>query len=100
MKKCCVECEYNDSCTNNKNNYENCPPFCAENHMTTDKAPAPIGITLTDWEVSFVRYLLDVCFLDIIREDTEIDSMLWVYNAMQLYKKVGGLDQYSDYKGD
>lgn len=99
-KKCCVECNYKDSCKNDKDTYEYCPLFCTENPIRTDKAPAPIGITLTDWEVGFVRYLLDVCFLETIREDTEIDSLLWVYNAMQLYKKVGGLDQYSDYEGD
>lgn len=89
MDKCCAEFNYKDSCKNN-----------TENLMRTDKAPAPIGITLTDWEVDFVRSLLDDCFLEMIREDTEIDSMLWVYNAMQLYKKVGGLDQYDDYEGD
>lgn len=89
MDKCCVEFNYKDSCKNN-----------TENLMRTDKAPAPMGITLTDWEVDFVRSLLDDCFLEMIREDTEIDSMLWVYNAMQLYKKVGGLDQYDDYEGD
>ena len=100
MKKCCVECNYKDSCKNDKDTYEYCPPFCTENLMRTDKAPAPIGTTLTDWEVGFVRSLLDDCFLKMIREDTEIDSMLWVYNAMQLYKKVGGLDQYDDYEGD
>ena len=100
MKKYCVECNYKDSCKNDIDTYEYCPHFCTENLMSTDKALAPIGITLTDWEVGFVRSLLDDCFLEMIREDTEIDSMLWVYNAMQLYKKVGGLDQYDDYEGD
>lgn len=89
MKKCCFEYNYKDNYKNN-----------TENLMRTDKAPAPIGIILTDWEVGFVRSLLDDCFLEMIREDTEIDSMLWVYNVMQLYKKVGGLDQYDDYEGD
>lgn len=100
MKKCCVEYNYKDSCKNDKDTYEYCPHFCTENLMRTDKAPTPVGITLTDWEVDFVRSLLDDCFLEMIREDTEIDSLLWVYNAMQLYKKVGGLDQYDDYEGD
>ena len=100
MKNYCVECNYKDSCKIDKDTYEYCPSFCTENPMSTDKALAPPKIILTDWEVGFVRYLLDVCFLETIREDTEIDSLLWVYNAMQLYKKVGGLDQYGDYKGD
>lgn len=90
MKKCCIDCDYKDSCENNKDNYKDCPTFCTEHS----------DVTLTDWEVEFVRQLLDDCFLQMIREDEDIDSMLWVYKAMQLYKKVGGLKQYSDYEGD
>lgn len=93
MKKCCVGCGYKDSCKNNKDNYKDCPTFCLEYVNEPD-------VTLTDWEVEFVRQFLDDYFLQMIREDENIDSMLWVYRAMQLYKKVGGLKQYSDYEGD
>lgn len=55
---------------------------------------------LTKGEQNVVRDLLENYFLRFIREDEDIDSMLYVYNAMNLFKRLGGLNMYSDYKED
>lgn len=45
----------------------------------------------------FIRYY----FLQSIRNDEEVDSLLYIYNVLKVYDKLGGLkEDYNDYETD
>ena len=54
-------------------------------------------ITLTDSEATSLIEFIDANIFDNIRNDIDIDSTLWLYNILNVYKKCGGLNQFSDY---
>lgn len=55
-------------------------------------------IQITDGEASSLRDFIEFYFLDSIRADEEVDSLLYVHNILNIYKKCGGLNSYADYK--
>lgn len=55
-------------------------------------------ITLTDSEATALIEFIDANIFDNIRNDIDIDSTLWLYNILNVYKKCGGLNQFSDYE--
>ncbi len=57
-------------------------------------------IRLTDSEVSSLIEFIECYFVDSIRKDDDVDSLLYIYNITNFYRKIGGFDQFSDYKGD
>lgn len=45
----------------------------------------------------FIRYY----FVQSIRDDEEVDSLLYIYNVLKVYDKLGGLEEdYDDYETD
>ena len=54
------------------------------------------GVNLTKREAYALADIIDMNLFDIIRKDTEIDSMEWLYNVLSAY---GKLSQYSGYRG-
>lgn len=45
----------------------------------------------------FIRYY----FVQSIRDDEEVDSLLYIYNVLKVYDKLGGLEEeYGDYEPD
>lgn len=45
----------------------------------------------------FIRYY----FVQSIRNDEEVDSLLYIYNILKVYDKLGGLkEDYDDYETD
>lgn len=56
--------------------------------------------TITENEASSLRDFIGYYFIQSIRDDEEVDSLLYVYNILSIYKKLGGLEEYSDYEPD
>lgn len=45
----------------------------------------------------FIRYY----FVQSIRDDEEVDSLLYLYNVLKVYERLGGLEEdYDDYEPD
>lgn len=55
-------------------------------------------IEITSSEATSLRDFIEFNLLDVIRNDTDIDSLLWVYNILNVYRKCGGLKEYDDYE--
>lgn len=55
-------------------------------------------IQITDNEASSLRDFIEFNFIQSIRDDVDVDSLLYVYNILNIYKKCGGLNSYADYK--
>jgi hypothetical protein len=53
-------------------------------------------VELTASEASSLCDYLDSYFILNIRNDTDMDSMLWLDNMMAIWRKCGGRKQYSD----
>ena len=53
-------------------------------------------VELTDSEASSLLDFLDLGFIQYIKEDTDVDSMLWLDNMMSIWRKCGGRKQYAD----
>ena len=47
-------------------------------------------IIITKEEAESLTEFIELYLLTAIREDTEIDSLGWVYNILNVYKKCGG----------
>ena len=56
-------------------------------------------IKITSNEATSLRDFIEFNLIDAIRNDVEIDSLLWVYNILNVYRKCGGLKEYDDYEG-
>ena len=56
-------------------------------------------VKITSNEATSLRDFIEFNFLDAIRNDVEVDSLLWVYNILNVYRKCGGLKEYDDYEG-
>lgn len=55
-------------------------------------------IEITNSEATSLRDFIDFNLIDVIRNDEDIDSLLWVYNILNVYMKCGGLKEYDDYE--
>ena len=53
-------------------------------------------IELTDSEAASLLDFIDIHLIDDIRNDTDIDSMLWLDNLMSIWRKCGGRKEYAD----
>lgn len=57
-------------------------------------------IQITDSECSSLKEYIEYNFIDSIRRDEEVNSLLYIYNILNIYKKLGGLEEFSDYEPD
>lgn len=53
-------------------------------------------VELTSSEASSLLDYLDTFFIISIKDNPDIDSMLWLDNMMSIWRKCGGREQYSD----
>jgi len=53
-------------------------------------------IEITESEASSLLELLDLGFIQYIKNDADIDSMLWIDNIMSVWRKCGGRKQWGD----
>lgn len=57
-------------------------------------------VELTESEASSLCDYLELHFIQNVRDDTDIDSMLWLDNMMSIWRKCGGRKQYADGEGE
>lgn len=57
-------------------------------------------IQISDGEGTSLKDFIEYHLLDSIRNDPEIDSLLYVWNILNVYRKLGGLEEFSDYEPD
>lgn len=57
-------------------------------------------VELTENEVKSIQDFIELYLFDAIRTDTDIDSPLWLYNILNVYKKCGGFEQFADWRED
>lgn len=55
---------------------------------------------ITKNEASSLKDFIEYSFLDSIRKDTEVDSLLYVYNILKIFERIGGFDMFADYEPD
>ncbi len=53
---------------------------------------------ITENEASSLQDFIEFYFLDSIRNDTDVDSLLYVYNILKVYERIGGFNQFADYE--
>ena len=53
-------------------------------------------VELTASEAESLADYLDTFFIQNIRDNIDIDSMLWLDNIMSIWRKCGGRKQYGD----
>lgn len=53
-------------------------------------------VELTASEAESLADYLDTFFIQNIRDNPDIDSMLWLDNIMSIWRKCGGRKQYGD----
>ena len=53
-------------------------------------------VEITDNEASSLLDFLDTGFIQYIKDDTDVDSMLWLDNMMSIWRKCGGRNRFSD----
>lgn len=58
------------------------------------------GIYINENEATSLKEYIEYNFIQSIRDDEEVDSLLYVYNILNVYEKLGGFDDYADYEPD
>ena len=53
-------------------------------------------IEITEGEAESLLNYLDVFFIQNVKDDPNLDSMLWMDNMMSIWRKCGGRKQYAD----
>ena len=53
-------------------------------------------VELTESEAESLRDYLESFFIQNIKDDPDIDSMLWMDNMLSIWRKCGGREQYTD----
>ena len=53
---------------------------------------------INESEASSLKDFIEYYFIESIRNDKEVDSLLYIYNIMSVYERIGGLKQFSDYE--
>lgn len=58
-------------------------------------------INITKSEADSLKDFIRYYFIQSIRNDEEVDSLLYIYNVLNVYDKLGGLkEDYDDYETD
>ena len=57
-------------------------------------------VELTESEASSLRDYIEFSLITYIREDTDVDSMLWLDNMVTIWRKCGGRAGYAEGKED
>ena len=55
-------------------------------------------IEITENEASSLKDYIEFNFLDSIRNDPDTDSLLYVWNILRIYDRLGGFESFSDYE--
>lgn len=58
------------------------------------------GIYINENEASSLKEYIEYNFIQSIRDDEEIDSLLYIYNILNIYERIGGFDSFADYEPD
>ena len=53
-------------------------------------------VELTNGEAESLLDYLELNFINCIKDNPDIDSMLWLDNMMSIWRKCGGRSQYGD----
>lgn len=53
---------------------------------------------ITKSEASSIKDFIEYYFLDSVKKDDEVDSLLYVYNILNVYERLGGFEAYADYE--
>ena len=53
-------------------------------------------VELTESEAESLRDYLELFFIQNVKDDPDVDSMLWMDNMMSIWRKCGGRKQYGD----
>lgn len=54
-------------------------------------------LKLTESEASSLKDYIETYLIQSIKDDEEVDSLLYVRNIISIYERLGGFDQYADY---
>lgn len=54
-------------------------------------------LELTKSEATSLKEYIENSFIQSIRDDEDVDSLLYVRNIINIFERLGGLDQYADY---
>lgn len=57
-------------------------------------------IKLTKTEAESLRDYLETFFIQNVKDDPDVDSMLWMDNMMSIWRKCGGRAQFADGEAD
>lgn len=55
-------------------------------------------VELTESEAASLLDYLELNFIQNVKDDPDVDSMLWMDNMMSIWRKCGGRKQYADGK--
>lgn len=55
-----------------------------------------MSVELTEGEAESLRDYLELFFIQNVKDDPDVDSMLWMDNMMSIWRKCGGRKQYAD----
>ncbi|MBQ6631029.1 MAG: hypothetical protein IJH55_02705 [Romboutsia sp.] len=53
---------------------------------------------ITENEASSLKDFIEYNFLDSIRNDPDTDSLLYVWNILRVYDRIGGFESFIDYE--
>lgn len=53
-------------------------------------------IELTESEAASLLDYLEMSFIQNVKDDPDVDSMLWMDNMLSIWRKCGGRKQYAD----
>ena len=53
-------------------------------------------VDLTESEAESLRDYLEVFFIQNVKDDPDVDSMLWMDNMLSIWRKCGGRERYAD----
>ena len=58
------------------------------------------GIYINENEATSLKEYIKYNFIQSIRDDEEIDSLLYIYNILKVFERIGGFDSFADYEPD
>jgi hypothetical protein len=53
-------------------------------------------VVLTEGEAASLLNYLELSFIQYVKDNPDIDSMLWMDNMLTIWRKCGGRKQYAD----
>ena len=63
---------------------------CVEDSCVLIKKPKPKEITITSDEADSLKEFIEMNFFDSIRNDPDVDNLIWAKNILSVYEKCGG----------